>query len=366
MERSSEHNDLAAALAEARPRPRDAFAEELDERVTAGFPRRSRLADSPLAGFAAWARALSPQRLLLAGGGAALAAIAVATVLVASDGSGPSEPQPSSGLLSQFTPLGSGDSSDSEVAPQAPTHSAAPSAAGERSASGESAGLSNRHREIERAAAIGLLAEPADVAGDSAQVFTAVHDSDGIVLHSTTSSGSNAGARFALLIPSARLGDALAALSSIDDVGFRHEATDDITAPTVSTREELQDARARIDALLTQLAAAETETEAETVEAELRGERRHAAELRARLAHLDRRTTYSHVSVRIESDPSADSGGAWGLDDAAGDAGRILAVAAGVTLVGLAVIAPLALIALLAWLAHRLWLRSRRERALDA
>lgn len=89
---------------------------------------------------------------------------------------------------------------------------------------------------------------------------------------------------------------------------------------------------------------AETETEAEIVEAELRGERRRAAELHARLARLYRRTAYSHVSVRIESDPSTGSGGSWGLDDATGEAGHILAVAAGVTLIGLAVLAPLALI----------------------
>jgi hypothetical protein len=383
MERSSNHNDLATALAEVRPEPRDAFAEELDERVAAGFPRRSRLANSPLAGFAAWVRALSPQRLLFAGGSAALAAIAIATVVVAS-GPDRSGSQPSGGLLSQFTPVEPGDSSDSGVVPQASTHSpAAESAASGESTSAEPQlgspaydratsrpfrpeSLTRRQREIERSAAIGLLAEPADVAGDSAQVFAAVHDTDGIVLHSTTSSGGNAGALFALLIPSARLGDALATISSIDEVSFRHEATDDITAPTVSAREELRDSRARIDTLLAQLSAAETETEAEAVEAELRGERRHAARLRARLADLDQRTTYSHVSVRIASDPSADSGGAWGFDDATGDAGRILAIAAAVTLVGLAIAAPIALIALLAWLAHRLWQRTRRERALDA
>ncbi len=379
MERSSDHNDLATALAEVRPAPRDAFTEELDERAATGFPRRSHLENSPLAGFAAWVRALSPQRLLLAGGTAALVAIAIATVVVASSDSGPSQSQQTNGLLSDIAPVEPGDSSDSEIAPQASTYSPASKAAGKSAASGESASatirpfrsespsnLSSRHREIERSAVIALLAEPADVADDSSKVFAAVHDADGIVLHSTTSSGSNAGARFALLIPSARLGDALAALSAIDEVSSRHEATDDITAPTVSAREELQDSRARIDTLLAQLAAAETEIEAEAVETELRGERRHLARLRARLANLDRRTTYSRVSVRIASDPSADSGGTWGFDDAIGVAGRILAVAAAVTLVGLAIAAPIALIALLAWLAHRLWLRTRRERALDA
>ena len=140
-----------------------------------------------------------------------------------------------------------------QVIPKPSTHSSNADAAGESSASAElqfgsptydratgrpfkPESLSRRHREIERSAQIGLLAEPADLADDSAQVFAAVHHADGIVLHSTTSSGSNAGARFALLIPSARLGDALAALSSIDEVSFRHEATDDITAPTVSAR----------------------------------------------------------------------------------------------------------------------------------
>jgi hypothetical protein len=344
-----------------------------------------------LAGFAAWVRALSPQRLLLAGGTAALAAIAIATVVVTSGNPSTSDPQPTSGLLNGVTQVESGNSSDSglvpssKVAPKASTGSPAASAAGESSASGASAGAGlqfgsatsdratdlsfkpeSRHREIERSAQIGLLAQPADVGDDSAKVFAAVHDTDGIVLHSTTSSGSNASALFALLIPSARLGDALATISSIDEVSFRHEATDDITAPTVSAREELADSRARIDTLLAQLGAAETETEAEAVESELRGERRHAARLRARLANLDRRTTYSRVSVRIESDPSTDSGGAWGFDDAIGDAGHILAIAAAVTLVGLAVAAPIALIALLAWLSSRLWLRTRRERALDA
>jgi hypothetical protein len=386
MERSSNHNDLAITLAEVRPAPRDAFAEELDERVAAGFPRRSRLDNSPLAGFAAWLHALSPQRLLFASGSAALAAIAIATVVVASSDSGPSDSRPASGLLSQFSPVEPGDSSDPGVAPQASTNSPATGAAGENSASsgavesaepqvgsptydratGQPFRPESRHREIERSAQISLFAAPADVADDSAEVFAAVHDAEGIVLHSTTSSGSNAGARFDLLIPSARLGDALAAISSIDEVSSRHEATDDITAPTVSAREGLQDSRARIDALLAQLAAAETETEAEAVETELHGERRHAARLHAQLANLDRRTTYSRVSVRIASDPSTDSDGAWGFADAIGDAGRILAVAAAVTLVGLAIAAPVALIALLAWLAHRLWLRTRRERALDA
>lgn len=405
MERFSDSDKLDTALAEARPTPQTAFTQELDERAAAGFPRRSRFGDTALSGIAEWIRALSPQRLLLAGGTAALAAIAIATVIATSSDSGSkpialdsnstTSPQPSMPATSPPSVRYSDAPSvqHSDAVPRAATESAggaggdssevqSSSAAGISGPSRSSGEVESKsltpqqlspdierspyRRDIERSAQISLLADPADVADDSAAVFATVHDADGIVLHSTTSSGNGAGARFALLIPSARLGDALAAISSIDEVSARHEATDDITAPTVSAREELQDSQARIDTLLAQLSAAETGAEAEAVELELRGERRHAAGLRARLANLDRRTTYSRVSVRIASDPSADSGGSWGFDDAISDAGHILAVAAAVTLVGLAIVAPIALIALLTWLAHRLWLRTRRERALDA
>jgi Domain of unknown function (DUF4349) len=385
MERSRDHGDLAATLAEIRPAPRAAFTEGLDRRVAEGFPRSTRMAGSPLAGVANWFARLTPERLLLAGGTAALAAIAIATVIVAGSDTGSrrialDSPLPArhrSGEFSEVIPrrtapessnAGTGVLSSAEEHSSVRAHSGAqpmnfndssPASLGAGSASADT-----RHREIERSAEISLLAAPADVAADSADVFAAVHDADGIVLHSTTSSGKSAGARFDLLIPSARLGDALAAFSAIDEVRSRHEATDDITAPTVSAREELQDSRARIDTLLAQLAGAETESEALTIEAELRTERRHAARLRARLANLGQRTTYSRVSVRIESGTSASSGGAWGFDDAIGDAGRILGVAAAITLVGLAIVAPIALIALLAWLAHRAWLRRARQRAL--
>jgi hypothetical protein len=68
--------------------------------------------------------------------------------------------------------------------------------------------------------------------------------------------------------------------------------------------------------------------------------------------------------VWIEGDAGAGAGG-WGVEDALGSAGRILAVAAGVVVIGLAILGPLALIVLLAWLVSRTWVRRRREAALD-
>jgi hypothetical protein len=226
------------------------------------------------------------------------------------------------------------------------------------------------HREVERSAEMVLGADPDRIADDSAQVFDAVHAAKGIVLSSSVTGGAagEAGARFDLLIPAAKLGDALAAFSSIDTVVSRHEATDDITAPTVRVGEHLRDSRAKIDGLLVQLAGADSDSERAEVEAELGAERRHAAALRSRAAKLDRRANLSRVSLRIETGGGAtagDSGGGWGIGDALHDAGHILAVAVAVAVVGLAIIGPLALLAFLAWLANRARLRHARERALS-
>jgi len=370
MERSSEYEDLAVALVEVRPVPRAEFAAELDVLVAAGFPSKSRI--GRLQAIVMRFRGLSPQLQLVASGAAALTAIAIATVVISNTGSDPApiafeqhatkqSSEPAGGQYSEALPQVAGN----------PVESGAAGGSAEAlegfSTPPSSSLLSRTHRDIERSAEIGLLADPADVADDSAKVFSAVHDARGIVLHSTTTAGRNAGAHFDLLIPSAKLGDALAAFSAIDEVRSRHEATADITKPTVATNEELQDSRARIDSLLAQLSAAEVESGRDAIEAELRGERRHAARLRSQAARLHQRADFSRVSLRIETGPSSGtSSGSWGIGDAWGDAGNILGIAAGVTVVGLAVIAPLALIFLLAWLAHRLWLRTRRERALDA
>jgi len=375
--------DLIAELRALRPAPSAAFAAELDERVAAGFHRHSPLDDSVFAGLGDRLRALSPGRLMLSAGATALATVALATVVVVSNEGGagtgvePQGPQAVSGggdwsgVQYSASPPSSRAPAGTQWKGFSDLHAAKGEASAElaNSAPGPVAAGATR-REIERSAEIVLGAEPADVSEDAAEVFDAVHATDGIVLRSSTVEGpaGKAGAEFELLIPSAKLGSALAAFSEIDAVRSRHEATADITAPTVAVGERLQDSRARIDGLLAQLAATETEAERETVEAELRTERRHVAFLRTRQDKLDRRANFSRVSLRIEtgaaSSPS-EEGGAWGIGDALHDAGHILAIAAAVTLVSLAVLAPIALIAILAWLAQRAWTHRGRERALD-
>jgi hypothetical protein len=398
MEPYRDDNELMTELRGLRPKPRQEFTSELDERAAAGFPRRSSRESSSLSGLVSWLRAVPPRRLMLSAGATALATVAVATVIVAANEPGtdqapiaqvsPSEHSPTLHRLaspSQRDATTNEAKSLKQFSGVVPSSGGVSSSAGGAASAGSDLSLKNsnssfdssgpyasqaRSRDVERSAEMVLGADPDEVAGDAAEVFDAVHAANGIVLSSSVSGGAegDAGARFELLIPAAKLGDALADFSAIDTVVSRHEATDDITAPTVRTAEHLRDSRATIDGLLVQLAGADTDEERAEVEAELRAERRDAASLRSQASKLDRRANLSRVSLRIVTDSASTSsdsgGGGWGVDDALGDAGHILAIAAGVSIVGLAILGPMALIALLAWLANRARLRRARERAL--
>ncbi|HEX5928854.1 MAG TPA: DUF4349 domain-containing protein [Solirubrobacterales bacterium] len=398
-----EDDRLVAALESLRPEPRPAFAAELDERAAGGFPRRG---GSPLRRLTDRFRAFEPRRALVPAGATALAAVAAATVVISlsetseergnlslnssgagSAGAGKQQASPARSGRLNFDGAGrysKGSNNlydaDAPVAGLAQNSSSAASAAAEavpqiRAFSRpieRSSGYLTRlraHREIERSAQLVLGTEPDRVRKAASEVFETVHAYRGIVLDSSVRDGAEgaAGARFALMVPSARLGDAMADFSAIGEVRTRREATADITAPTVRTGELLRDSRATIEGLLTQLAAADTDAERAATEAKLRAERNRAANLRSQLSGLKRRANLSRVQLRIESGApmtSSEGSGTWGVGDALGDAGRILAIAAGVSIVGLAVLGPIVLVALLIWLANRARVRRARQRAL--
>ena len=199
MERSRDYEDLAVALAEAAPDPRADSRRSSTSASRAGFPRRSRFGELSSRGpRVPRLRATSPQRLLFASGAAALAAIAIATVVVAGNDSAPGPVALDSGR--RLKPL--------HNARPVEARSAGHDAGDHRPASRSTATASEQcrtfrrklpalkystslpspsksshtppsratHRDIERSAEIGLLADPADVADDSAKVFSAVHD----------------------------------------------------------------------------------------------------------------------------------------------------------------------------------------------
>jgi hypothetical protein len=302
-------DEITAALSALRPAPQPAFAAKLDARVAAGFPRESRLGEfSPLEAFDRL-RSLKPRQVLLPAGAFALTAIVIATIVVSEGNSGHSD----DGMLSygaennadvgtkagdgyQSTPAPQGNAAggisgetvyeaEDTIVPDRGVSASAATGTGSAGSAQRGAAFDAQNRAVERSAEITLGADPAGVGEAAAKVFDVVHANRGIVLSSSTSDGvaGEAGAEFELLIPSAKVGDAMAAFSGIAEVRSRHEATDDITAPTVSATEHLQDSQARIDSLLAQLAEAETEGEREAVEGELGTERRRAAGLRASL-----------------------------------------------------------------------------------
>jgi Domain of unknown function (DUF4349) len=393
MEPFRDDADLIAELRALRPRPCPAFAAELDERAAAGFPRRSAPSRWSLGRLRARAHAVQPRRVLLSAGATALATVAVATAIVASDEHGASSSSSvqlrsptSSGAVASSSPAGApvrksanGVEYEGEIGeargpvPTAPHDGALSNSAGEAAGSeiapsktGPFA-ASAQHREAEHAAQIVLGTRPTEVHEVANQVLQVVHAYQGIVLRSSIHDVGEADSTFDLLIPRPKLSDALAGFSEAGEVLSRRESSVDVTARTIGLDERLQDAEATVKGLLAQLAAAESDSGREVAEAELQSARQSAANLRSRLNSLQRRVNFSRVLLRIDSKPGAVGGGnadRWGVSSALTDAGQILAIAAGVTIVGLAIAGPIALLALLAWLANRARIRRARQRAL--
>lgn len=407
--------ELSADLSGLRASPEEPFAARLDARAAAGFKsgdgreRAGRLGDM-------WKRfrSASLSRQLMPIGATALAAIVIATAVVAvrphgsddsaqvsagAGGSADSSAVATSGGAAANGPATSSATTTSEAAPSeiAPLPSLAPGppvgTPGSRArtdrgssyvraqaqatvghlgkqATGPFASDQN-HRAIERDAQLTLGTDPEKVQDVSDDVLGVVGRYEGIVLNSSVSDGpaGEAGAQFELLIPSDRLGDALADLSGAAEVRSREETTKDITAPTVTTQEHLRDARAEVEGLLKQLANADTDEERRSADGQLAFQRQRIAGLRATLSSLERRANLSHVSLDIVTGDAASFGdtgnGRWTIRDALADAGHILGTAAAVTLVGLAILAPLALLALIIWLARRGFVGQSRRRALE-
>lgn len=392
MQTRNDDLDLQAELRALRPEPDEAFTADLDARAAAGFPADHQSAAGMLRRTLEALRIPSPRRFALPAGAIAVTTIAIATAVIAVSEDGPgvggapttisSAPQRLSddnarGISRASSgPKVGGRAEDASGSPSVQYSSkpstAASDAPGEAKSQLESPAVrppsAQPRREIQRTATLVLGTDPTELRSATGEVFAVVRTYDGIVLHSSVRDGdeANAAASFDLMIPSDKLGAAMAAFSAIADVRSRSDSTLDVTAPAVAVEERIRDSRATVGGLLTQLDDAADETQRAALEAELRKARRKLARQRSQLQALQRRTDLSRVSLRIEGAPSSDGeASGWGIGDAAGDAGRILVIAAGVTLVGAAIVVPLALIGLLAWLAHRVWVRRGRRHALD-
>ena len=374
----AEHRDLGelvVALRDERPEPRPEFALALDLRVTEGF-RPDEESGIHRAEPARRRELHTPHRLrttpLAIGSAAAVFIVAVAlftTGLLSGGDDGAGDQAADKPVLAmpqvrkQYETVrpkaaaGSKDSAGPSTAlslPAAPSANATPLA---------------RRRQVERSAALTLSAARNRIEDVADEVIRVTDRHGGFVMSSSVSVGDSreAGARFDLRIPSARLQQAVSDLSGLAHVRSRTQDALDITARFTSPRRHLADALAERRGLLRQLARATTPNETAAIRARLRATNRRIDRARAQLRALRQRVTLSRVSVAIEpgKDVAASDSG-WTLGDAVRDAIDVLGAVAGAAIVGIAVGIPAALVGLIAWFAYRAVVRRRRERALDA
>ncbi len=387
--------ELTLLLADERPRPGDAFAAALDERVAHRFARAPRPAPAaaPAATPAATPESsgprrghrprLRPGRWLYGPGLAGAVGVAVAVAIVGGVGSGP---RPLAGNLSGLPQVGSGHRSSAPAGPgtsagvsssastpaTAASTTSASAAASAPTGSLQAAGAGNR--QVIQGAQLDLSARPSRVDDVARQVFAVVSAQNGVVESSnvTASQGLGGGAEFSLTVPNQNLGSAMAALSRLRgaQVLSRNDVSRDVTGRAGGAGRQLADARALRTALLRKLALATTTTAIDSLRLQIRDANASIASDLATLQGIQAQVANSHIELTITSvtptpphAPNTDSG--FTLPRAVHDAGRVLVVAAGVCLIALAALVPVGLVAALGlWLAHMVRSR-RRERVLD-
>jgi hypothetical protein len=369
-----ELEELVADMRATAPELSPAFAARLERDVAEGFPEP---AERP--------RLRRPRRwvLLPAVGVLAAALVAVVVVLGNSDSQAPISSSPGPAFETDSSGAGSSAAASKAAPPTArdtatapgPAGAAAPQAAAAPSrapalAAPPPVAKSTAPRKVQRAAQLVLETPTASFDATSDQVIRSVDRFDGIVASSSIGSDDQAGgeASFDLRIPSARLDDALAALSKLGHVASRTQDLQDITGSFTSAQDRLADARAERRGLLRALARATTQGQIDSLRARLRANSSAISRLKGDLAALRRRADLSRVSLTVravEGGSGGATGGHWSPGDAARDALRVLEVMAGVGLVTLAVALPLGLLGVAIALAARSARRRGRERALD-
>jgi hypothetical protein len=227
-------------------------------------------------------------------------------------------------------------------------------------------------RKLIQSAQLSLSTAPQRVDQVAQEVFNAVGQAHGIVKQSTvTATGGPGGyAQFQLSIPSSALPQTMASLSTLPHarVVSRTDNTQDVNDSYRADQRRLADARALRTSLLKQLATAVTQAQIDSLTTRIHDAESAISSDESTLRSLQHQIAYSQVALTINARavpvPVTGSGG-FTLRRAAHDAGRVLTVAAGVVLIGLAALLPAGLlIALLWWIGSRMRHR-RRLQALD-
>ena len=358
-----ELQELALALEADTPQPRPAFADELSERVGAGFPRTGRTARARESTGRRLAGLRRPRRLLpaLAVAATLLIALAVAVPLLSRDqttgGSSVSAPSPG-GSADDAAPLQRESRSGMSQAPSPvpPT------------GTGQDFDPKRGQRSIERSASLSLEAPGNELDRLADGVARVADRQRGFVLRSSVSSGEESGGgSLDLRVPADRLRDTLRDLSALGKVRSRSESGQDVTATVVSASDRLESARAERASLLRRLRRAGSDSQAETLRQRLDANAIEIRRLRSDLRSLRLRADYAAISVSL-SDESRNGETLGGTDgstqDALDDAVSSLQASLNFLLRALGALLPLGLVAALAIFGGRALLRRRRESAL--
>jgi Domain of unknown function (DUF4349) len=360
--------ELATLVRDVRmdaPAMSPAFRAQLDERVESGFgrepepPRRTLLRRRPLI------PALGFAGCLLAG----LVAVVVATGGSNDDSNGAGSgvaatqlDQRSSGAGAGESAGGSGGSGADSAAPSTKSGSTA------QAAPSPAAPPANGGRHVERSTRLELTTTDVQKTADG--IVRATQAAGGYVQLSQVRTGDqNGGATFVVRVPTAKLDDALASLSKLGHVRAMEQSANDITGAYDGAQARLADARAERRGLLRALGKATTSQEIASLKARIADNRRELNRLQSEFNAVRRRANYATVQVEVTGrarKQPVTPGGSWDPGDAAHDALRVLEVAAGVTLIGLAVLIPLAVLGTAGGLAAGAVRRRRREAALNA
>jgi hypothetical protein len=354
--------ELATLVRDVRveaPAMSPAFRAQLDERVERGFGRAARSAPSR--------RSLLRRRPLLpALGFAGCLLAALVAVVIATGGSNDDSASTAGGVAATQAAPAERESSGAGAGADL----AAPAAKDQSSSSAQAAPAppSNGGRHVERSTRLELTTT--DVQRTADGIVRATQAAGGYVQLSQVRTGDqNGGATFVLRVPTAKLEDALASLSKLGHVRAMEQSANDITGAYDGAQARLADARAERRGLLRALGKATTAQEIASLKARIADNRRELNRLQSEFNAVRRRANYATVQVeaigRARKQPVT-PGGSWSPGDAAHDALRVLEVAAGVALIGLAVLVPLGLLGAAGGLTARTVRRRRREAALNA
>ena len=232
----------------------------------------------------------------------------------------------------------------------------------------------NGRRQIQ-SAQLSLTAAASRVDDVAQEAFDVIGDNRGIVRHSSVTAGGPGGfATILVSVPSQNLAQTMTQLSELRyaHVSARTDQSQDVNDQYLVDVRRLGDAKALRTSLLKQLAAATTQTQIDSLDAQIHDNELTIQSDEKTLASLNKQISYSQINLTINAGVvpvvhhhhAAATG--FTLHRALHDAGRVLVVAAGVSLITLAVLLPLAVVlGLLGWIATSLRRRSRQS-ALNA